>query len=146
MHFHIRPAIAADLPEALSLLRNAGLPTEDLAAEYLLQVAENDAGLLGVIGMQHFGDTALLRSLVVTPSARGTGTGRALVHALEAAASRSGVRALWLLTIDADEFFARLGYSVRKRQRAPRAIRNSNEFARLCPADAILMKKNLTRD
>lgn len=145
MHFHIRPATAADLPDAVSFLRAASLPTEDLAAEYLEQVADSDSGMLGIIGMQRFGDVALLRSLVVSPSARGAGAGRALVAALEAAASRGGVQALWLLTIDASEFFARLGYGVQDRQSAPRAIRNSNEFSRLCPGDALLMSKVLSK-
>lgn len=144
MRFRIRAATAADLPGAVSLLRTAGLPTEDLTADFLWQVADSVSGMQGVIGLQRFGDAALLRSLVVSPSARGAGAGRALVEALEAAANRCGIQALWLLTIDADDFFTRLGYEVHDRQCAPRAIRNSNEFARLCPGNAILMKKVLS--
>ena len=143
MHFEIRTATDADLPAAMKLLRAASLPTEDLVANHVELVAEDTAGTLGVIGIEPFGDVALLRSLAVSSRGRGAGVGRSLVEALEAAAYDRGIRELWLLTIDADGFFLRLGYSMQDRQRAPVAIQKSNEFSNLCPADAVLMSKRL---
>ncbi len=139
--FKIRPASHQDLPAAIGLLRAEQLPTEDLRAEHLALVANGDAGILGTIGIEYFEKIALLRSLVVSPSARGEGIGRALVEALESMATREGIRELWLLTIDADAFFSALGFVIRDRELAPDAILVSEEFSRLCPADAVLMSK-----
>ncbi|MDH3490965.1 MAG: arsenic resistance N-acetyltransferase ArsN2 [Gammaproteobacteria bacterium] len=143
MSFEIRPATVSDLPVAIELLRKAGLPTEDLTTRQLALVAEGGAGMLAVIGMEEFGAIGLLRSLLVSPLARGEGVGRALVEALEVSAHARGIAELWLLTIDADPYFSNLGFSVRNRDVAPAAIRGSKEFSSLCPDNAVLMSKHL---
>jgi len=119
------------------------LPIEDLAPAHLALIAEGEAGILGVIGLERFDDVALLRSLVVSPLARGEGVGRLLVKALESFARERDVRELWLLTIDADGFFLNLGFNERERVDAPDTVRNSAEFSSLCPDDAVLMSKEL---
>jgi amino-acid N-acetyltransferase len=139
----IRPATAADLRAAVELLQGASLPVEDLSADRLALVAEKDDKFQGVIGLELYGDCALLRSLVVSIDARGAGIGPALVTALETICQVNGVGELWLLTIDADVFFARLGYMTRDRADAPDAIRCTEEFSGLCPGDAVLMSKKL---
>ncbi len=123
----------------------AGLPLEDLTAahmrNFLIATAGNAA--VGMIGLEQFNDIGLLRSLVVEPSSRRHGAGRALVAALEKQATSAGVRELWLLTIDADEYFARLGFETMSRDAAPAAIQMTEEFSSLCPGDAVLMRKKL---
>ncbi|MBT8101400.1 MAG: GNAT family N-acetyltransferase [Gammaproteobacteria bacterium] len=143
MRFKIRPSTATDLPAAIALLRAADLPTEDLTASHLALVAEGEAGVLGVIGLERCRDVGLLRSLVVSPLARGRGLGRSLEVALESTARERGVRELWLLTIDADAFFSSLNFRIRQRDTAPEAIRGSAEFLTLCPGDAVLMSKEI---
>lgn len=145
MTLTIRPACPADLESAIRLLNDAGLPTDDLTARHLAFVAERCGEFLGVVGLESFGDVAFLRSLVIDPSARGSGIGPALVTALESACVCDGVEAMWLLTIDADSFFTKLGYEVRERADAPASIRNTEEFSGLCPGDAVLMSKSLLR-
>jgi N-acetylglutamate synthase-like GNAT family acetyltransferase len=139
----IRPATASDLPAAIGLLHDADLPTEDLTTEHLAFVAKGEMETLGVIGLETFGDVGLLRSLVVSPLARGEGVGRLLAEALELSVRESGMGELWLLTIDADAFFSKLGFRVRSRDAAPDAIRGSKEYSALCPGDAVLMSKSL---
>ena len=141
MTLTIRPATRLDLAATVELLDKAGLPVSDLSADRLALVAEKNDLFQGVIGLESFGDTALLRSLVVSADARGTGIGPALVTALEVACIADGVTELWLLTIDADGFFAKLGYETRDRKEAPEAIRSTEEFQGLCPGDAVLMSK-----
>lgn len=144
MAIEIRPGTPGDFSPALAMLEASDLPAEDFTAAHLALVAEGHAGILGIIGMESFaGSIALLRSLAVVPSSRGEGVGRKLVAALEAMAVEQRIRQLWLLTNDADAFFRGLGFAVRLREEAPEAIRNTAEFSRLCPADAILMSKNL---
>ena len=132
-----------DLEQVVALLAAADLPTADLTPAHLALVADDDGIISGAVGIEHYGEVALLRSLVVAPGARGTGVGRRLVDALEANARGAGVLELWLLTIDADPFFARLGYGVERRDAAPPAIRATEEFSSLCPGNAVLMRKAL---
>ena len=143
MTLTIRPATPADLKMAVELLSGAGLCVGDLSAERLALVAEKDNIFQGVIGLESFGPIALLRSLLVSGDARGAGIGAALLTALESACIADGVAELWLLTFDADAYFAKWGYVPRDRADVPDDIRNTEEFSELCPADTVLMSKSL---
>ncbi len=134
-----------DLPILKSWLAAAGLPVEDLTAAHMRDFLIATAGgiAVGVIGLEQFDDVGLLRSLVVEPTSRRHGTGKALVAALEKRATAVGVTELWLLTIDADGYFARLGFEIMDRGAAPATIQSTDEFSRLCPGDAVLMRKYL---
>lgn len=141
----IRTAIATDVAAAADLLAAAGLPVADLARrdpEGFLTATIGDA-IAGFVGLEQYDDKGLLRSLIVDPAYRGAGLGRVLVAAMESHASRRGVNELWLLTIDADQWFARLGYEPRAREDAPDTIRQTDEFSDLCPDDAALMSKTI---
>jgi amino-acid N-acetyltransferase len=141
----IRPARAGDFEVAKKLLQTAGLPVEDLSAAHVgdFLVASIDGVLVGFIGLEPFRDIGLLRSLVVDPGARDEGLGRLLVTELEAQARQRGITELWLLTIDADGYFSKLGYRAQERHTAPENIRQTDEFSTLCPGDAVLMKKTI---
>jgi len=139
----IRQARKDDLATARTLLSDAGLPVDDLAATQLAFVGVAEGEVVGVIGFENHGRAGLLRSLVVAEDARAAGLGRKLVAALEASAREQGLDEIWLLTIDADPFFAQLGYRIRGRQSAPLEIQETAEFTELCPGDAFLMCKEL---
>lgn len=145
----IRPAQASDWPAIRRLLADAGLPTDDLDAPnpdgflVAFDPAAPPPGVAGAIGLQAFGHTGLLRSLVVDADSRGAGIGAGLVAALEEQASAAGVTDLWLLTIDAEVFFWKLDFRIVERDGAPDAIRATPEFTTLCPASAHLMHKAL---
>jgi amino-acid N-acetyltransferase len=53
------------------------------------------------------------------------------------------VRVIYLLTTTAEEFFARRGYRRTERSSAPVAIRNTREFAGICPVSSAFMNKLL---
>ncbi len=141
----IRTAAVSDLSAAQSWLSNAGLPSGDLTPAHMQNflLALGGDGPVGAIGLEQFDNIGLLRSLVVEQSARSTGIGKQLVDALESRAAQLGISELWLLTIDADAYFARLGYVVVNRDDAPESIRGTAEFSTLCPGDAVLMRKML---
>jgi len=141
----IRGATAADFPALRRLLQAAGLPVEDLTADTMrtFLVAAIGDRIAGLIGLEQYVKVGLLRSLVVSPAFRNAGLGRLLVAALESLAAGLGVRELWLLTIDAERYFATLGYTVQERAMAPTSIRRTREFAGLCPGDAVLMRKKI---
>ncbi|WP_339524553.1 arsenic resistance N-acetyltransferase ArsN2 [Pseudomonas sp. EA_35y_Pfl2_R111] len=141
MNFYRHPPAAA----AKALLAAAGLPTADLAAEHFVHfIAAGPAHAPeALIGLQPYGDVALLRSLVVSPTTRGKGYGGALVAEIEAYAQQLGVRELYLLTNTAEAFFGRRGYSSVERADVPEAIRQTAEFSSLCPASAVCMHKRI---
>ena len=104
----LRQAKPADWNAVRALLEESSLPTDDLGPDRLdsFLVAEDGGALAGLIGLQVFGTTGLLRSLVVAKDARRAGLGGKLVGALESAAQTAGITDLWLLTVDAERFFA----------------------------------------
>ncbi|NYH21744.1 arsenic resistance N-acetyltransferase ArsN2 [Paraburkholderia bryophila] len=142
----IRPAQNDDLGAIKALLAGNDLPSSDVTAELLKDfvVAEDTNGILvGNIGLERFGRDALLRSLVVTEAARDSGLGGNLVAQAEDFARNSEVGELWLLTTTAAEFFRRAGYVTVDRAAAPDKVQASMQFAALCPASAVCMKKRL---
>lgn len=141
MNFYRHPPTAA----SKELLATAGLPTADLEAEHFAHFIASGPTHApeALIGLQPYGDVALLRSLVVSPAARGKGYGSALVAEIETYAQQLGVRELYLLTNSAEAFFSRRGYSNLERAGVPDAIRQTAEFSSLCPASAVCMHKRI---
>lgn len=136
------------LASAVALLSEAQLPTEDLTEAHCQHFffsgpAQRPTGL---VGLEMFGDVALLRSLVVTPDRRGQGEGVALLEHAEDYARARGVRELYLLTTTAEKFFERHGFVRAAREAAPAAIARTREFAGICPAVSAFMKLELQGD
>jgi amino-acid N-acetyltransferase len=127
------------------LLKVAELSTDDLTTEAMENFLIAHAGdiVVGAAGLEQYDDVALLRSVVVEPSLRGTGLGKRLVDAMEEKARQAGVRVLYLLTETAADFFARLGYRHVEREAAPSAIRATRQFSELCPVSSVFMMKKL---
>lgn len=120
------------------------LPSGDVRAKPdCFYVATSGGDPVGVGGIEVYGTDGLLRSVVVEESVRGTGYGSTLVDALETTAHDDGVSALYLLTTTAAGFFAARGYDEVDRVEAPDAIRQTTEFADLCPDTATCMLKSL---
>jgi amino-acid N-acetyltransferase len=141
----IRPGKTADLATVLALLKGAGLPTDDLtsAPDLYLWVLEAEREVVGVIGVQSFGSSALLRSLAIAPSFQRRGWGHQLVAQLERDVRGNGVEQLILLTQTAESFFRGIGYEVVDRQDVPEEVKQSAEFRSLCPASAVCMTKSV---
>jgi amino-acid N-acetyltransferase len=137
----IRRARAADAAQVLALLAAEELPAEGVedGLEGFL-VAEEDGRVVGVIGIEVHGECGLLRSAAVDPAWRSRGVGAALTRAALSEARERGVPALYLLTTSAAAYFARHGFAAVPRGAAPEEIAGSEEFTRLCPASAVLMR------
>jgi amino-acid N-acetyltransferase len=141
MQIHPRPKAV----KVMNLLAACSLPNADISETKLQHFfgCGPEANPQGVVGVELYGDVALLRSLAVLDEARGKGCGKHLVAEAEAYARRSGARRLYLLTTTAERFFSSLGYTVASRESAPEAIRGTTEFTTLCSASATLMAKDL---
>jgi amino-acid N-acetyltransferase len=130
---------------AVALLESHGLPTSDITDAHLeyFFYAGDDGSPSGIIGLEIYDSSALLRSLVVAEDARGQGVGSALTLKAEQFAASKNIRCLYLLTTTAETFFSRLGYERIDRSAAPAAIVATAEFSQLCPASSAFMYKSL---
>ena len=127
------------------LLSESSLPISDITAQHLQHFFGCGSGpeLEGVVGLELYGKVALLRSLAVASSRRGTGVGSGLVANAERHAQDQGVQSLYLLTTTAEQFFLRHGYARIPRDEAPAAIRSTREFSGICPTSSAFMVKYL---
>jgi N-acetylglutamate synthase-like GNAT family acetyltransferase len=140
----VRSASRADLPAISELLTRSKLPLDGVA-ELLdsFVVAERDRKVVGVAGVERCGDYGLLRSAAVDPRWRGEGLGRALVEHLISTAKSGGVRALYLLTTTAEQYFPSFGFQTTTRDDVPAEIQGTAEFRDVCPSSATVMSLEL---
>lgn len=127
----------------VALLQSQGLPVSDITDEHLQHFffVGSDGSATGLVGVEIYGTDALLRSLVVGETARDEGLGSALVDHAEQYAASKGVDSIYLLTTTAEAFFKLLGYERIDRSRAPPSIKETLEFASLCPSSSAFMTK-----
>ena len=125
----IEPAAFNDVA-VVSLLAAADLPVpgaEDAPVQ--MRVLREAGRVLACAGYERYGARALLRSVAVADEARGRGLGRALVAAVLAELEAQGAREVYLLTLEAAGFFARLGFTPIARTAVPAAVLAAREFS-----------------
>ncbi|HEY5547305.1 MAG TPA: arsenic resistance N-acetyltransferase ArsN2 [Gemmatimonadaceae bacterium] len=139
--FTIRPATPGDLGAVEAALRDSELPLDGLRDQFGdgYAVAEADGRVIGVEGIEVHGGDGLLRSAAVVSAWRGRGVGDALTRNRIDWARHRGLRALYLLTTTAGDYFPRFGFAPVDRDEAPDAVRKSREFADACPSTALFM-------
>jgi amino-acid N-acetyltransferase len=140
----LRTAKRDDLSEVLSLLSRAQLPTAGVADAFPhFIVAESEGNIVGVVGLELYGGSALLRSAAVAETWRGSGVGRVLVERALDLARERGIDDVYLLTTTAEEYFPKFGFACISRDVVAEEVRSSVEFRTACPASAVAMRKSL---
>lgn len=132
------PAKAEDLPAVIALIQAAELPTAGIAEFFPTgyAVIHDQGELLAVAGLESHGEFGLLRSVAVIPSRRSSGLGRLLIEDRLRTARAQKLRAVYLLTTTAPDYFRRLGFRDSPRKEAPAELQQSSEFTTVCPASA----------
>src|SRR5687768_10337452 len=93
----LRGARSGDLPEVLALLRKAELPSAGVPETFSnFFVAEQEGRLIGAAGLEIYGPSALLRSVVVEDEWRGTGVGGRLIDLALGEARVRGIEDVFL--------------------------------------------------
>lgn len=142
----VRRARAEDRPRVEELLASEQLPLAGLADHFgNTLVAVTAQGIAGAIGLERYGDYALLRSAVVAADARGRGVGSLLTARLLQEAGARGVKHIYLLTTTAAGYFERLGFRRIPRAELPAELAASEELSGACPDSAISMTRDLTQ-
>jgi amino-acid N-acetyltransferase len=121
------------------------LPHEDLTPQHLSHfwVIKEKREIVGTVGLEIHGRSALLRSLAVGPRFWKRGFASELSTTAEDFAASLNIKELYLLTMTAESFFLKRGYQRIERNCAPPAIQGTAEFQGLCPVSSVLMIKQL---
>ena len=131
-------------PALISLLQSESLPVEDLPTDLSnFFMATDDGFIIGAVGLEIYGRSGLLRSLIVKPEYRESKIARSLINELERRAKSLGLNSIYLLTETAQGYFPKIGYETLSREDAPDSLKQSSEFSHVCPKNAIFMKKKI---
>ena len=138
-------ATGSDLPAIEALLADCRLPTDGIKrlADNCL-VAKLGSKIVGTVAVEPCGQSALFRSLAVAPDCRGRSLGRSLGARMVSHARLLGVERLYLLTTDAERYFAKLGFKRAERNDAPAHIQATSQFLSLCPKSAVCMTRDIS--
>ena len=144
----IRNAEQSDLSAIIMLLSECELPVDGVAESlpnFLVaeMMAERDNMLVGVAGLELYGDMALLRSVAISRDFRDKGIGADLVMRTLERAKIKGVKMVYLLTETAQEYFLHFGFRKIQRHQVDHRVQQSAEFKYACPKSAVAMKLEL---
>ncbi len=141
----VEPVQPVDLNTVRELLSACGLPLDGVEEHFrrFLVARSPDGVIVGVVGLELYGEQALLRSLAVADTARRQGVGRRLVEACLARAAAAGAREVYLLTTTAPDYFPRFGFSTVDRRAVTGPVVVSAEFQGACPQTATVMRRDL---
>jgi arsenate reductase len=126
----VEPATPTDRAAVERELANARLPLDGLSDQFpsAYVLVRRDREVIGLAGLETFGRSGLLRSVLVVPDARGRGVAHALVADRLAAARRAGLDGVYLLTTSAADYFARHGFVRVERASLPAELAASSEL------------------
>ncbi|MDN5205107.1 arsenic resistance N-acetyltransferase ArsN2 [Fulvivirgaceae bacterium BMA10] len=146
MNYLIKPIICSandrDIPLIEALLEQNDLPIQGVRESienFITLYCKNI--LIGTVGLEIYGYSALLRSLAVIQTYQKKGYGKMLCREIIERATFQRISELYLLTETAESFFFSLGFRPIFRESADPGVQNSEEFRSICPSTAICMRK-----
>jgi UDP-N-acetylmuramate: L-alanyl-gamma-D-glutamyl-meso-diaminopimelate ligase len=142
----IIPATPADMTPVTALLAELDLDHEDLGAEDSgnFLILSNENGFVGCIGLEVYGEEAVIRGLAVKPAERGGGYGWMLADAAINRARTRGVKRLYLVTARASDFFAaKHGFRVVELSTVSPEVAGSTTFTSDRNRDSVAMRLDL---
>ena len=140
MNSKIYSANAKDYRLIQSLLESSYLPLDGVKehlSNFLVLKKENK--VIGTVGLEVYGNKALLRSLVVAKFFHGKGYGKRLYHAILEKARAKKISEIYLLTETAESFFTKQGFEMISRNSVAPEVKKSVEFGSACPETASCM-------
>ena len=144
MAYKISPANNLHIDSIKSLLLDNELPVDDIANEDLnFFLAFDEKTLIGVIGIEEYGETCLLRSLAVNDAYKGMGVGKHLLGYFLDYCKKNGFQVIYLLTTTADQYFLKYDFIRVDREDVPESIQTTSQFKDICPSTAVVMKRVL---
>jgi amino-acid N-acetyltransferase len=146
MSIHYRSARGEDRFSVDTILKNSKLASLDESSQFgdhYVVACDENGELLGVAGVEQYGDVGLLRSVAVVEEHRSQGIGKELASNRIEWASRAGVREVYLLTNDAADYWQSHGFQRIDRSEAPASMKATTEWTGACPSSAVAMSRRL---
>ena len=141
---HIKELRLKDIEGIKELLIKSGLPAKDIEqAPVLFWGIQKSNELIAIAALELYPPYAIVRSVAVNRHHQDQGLGNRLVNFLEEKAKALNIKKLFLLTMTADQFFIKKGYTFIDRPNCPKPILQSAEYRNLCPGSAISLSKEL---
>jgi N-acetylglutamate synthase-like GNAT family acetyltransferase len=107
----LRFARPDEVEEIRALIVSESMPAMEIEERLDGFLVLDDGGrLVGCAGVEIYGDSAVLRSVMIDPALRGTGEGVRLAERCLAYARERGAVRCYLFTMTAPDFFARFGF------------------------------------
>lgn len=138
----------SDYSLIVALLQTTKLPPDGIEPHLenflVIRHPNENAGpeiLIGSVGLEIYGESALLRSFAVHPDFQGAGLGTRLVESITELAKKKGITRLFLLTDTAERYFLKKGFVVVTRDRVPEDMKQSVEFSTLCTSSPSMMRE-----
>jgi amino-acid N-acetyltransferase len=146
----IEQASSSHLKDVEELLELTELPIDGVSLhidDFFVAKTEgyqkNISSIVGCVGLEIYGEDAVLRSLAVHPEYQGKGIGKTLILKITEYAKKKSVKMLYLLTTTAEDYFPVHGFQFTSRDDIPQTILNSPEFSSICPSSAISLSKSV---
>jgi phosphoglycolate/pyridoxal phosphate phosphatase family enzyme len=145
-HPTVRPAAGPDLPPIATMLHSGGLMS-GAARERLGRtiVAEVDRKPIATASWEPVDGVAVLRSVAVGAEHRRAGAGTIVVAATLRRIFESGIPDVYLVTENAEPFFAACGFQSIDRDDLPEPVATHPQLTRECPVNAPAMRLRLAQ-
>lgn len=141
----IEPLDKTHSSDIIDLLSANYLPIQDVNPVYqkFYGIYDKKKKLVACGGLEISGQYGLLRSLAVDKSHQNQGLGKLIFDRLIDVSNKDNLKALFLLTLTASDYFRKKGFKVIDRKSVPEVVTQTNEFKSLCPDSAICMQLKL---
>jgi amino-acid N-acetyltransferase len=135
----MQKALNTDVADIKKLLQENDLPISDISSdmEFYIEIENKQISVVG--GLEIIGDFVIIRSIAVAHNYKGKGLGTKMTHHLIDTAKKKKYDIVYLLTMTAENYFPKFGFTEINRESAPEAIKNSSQFTTVCPDSAVLM-------
>jgi len=139
--YSLREAEDGDFPDIRSLLTANDLPISGVDTDSgNFFVAVKSGLIMGAIGTEQQESAALLRSFVVHSEYRKSGIGRALMAKSIQSLKTGKIKAIYLLTNTAEQYFQQYGFIKIDRSEVPPELLANSALGTSCPASSACMK------
>ncbi|WP_296225793.1 GNAT family N-acetyltransferase [Ralstonia sp. UBA689] len=140
----LRQADQADSHEIAALLKNCGLPSDDIPRTIdTFHVALDKGHIVGCAALEQKRNSVLVRSTAVDPFYRDRGIAGRLIERLLVRARGTGAREAYLLSTNAPAYFARWGFTLFPAEKAPAEVKASVTFQNAWHTAAVCMRCEL---
>jgi N-acetylglutamate synthase-like GNAT family acetyltransferase len=144
MEIQVSAVSEKEMEAVADLLNQAKLPFQDIHEHRkTFLAAKLDGKVIGAIGLELWGSSALLRSFIVHNEFRGSGIGKMLYDACIHLARKHNVQEIGLLTTTAEGYFLKQGFAVIPKDKIPDFIKSTKEFTTYCSSSSTVMLKHL---